>query len=111
MKSEMSDLLREMCFREEIISHVLKIAENEEDAVNMALEIQENPSLMKEQPTQPIPKPKIPKKKNKKAELKPINKESSNKESEDVTNKEDQKEEEEPIIKKEDMMRMVSLIR
>jgi hypothetical protein len=45
-KSELSDLLLEMCFRKEIIEKVLKIAKSEEEAVHLALEFQENPELL-----------------------------------------------------------------
>ena len=62
MRAEMLDLLREMCFRQEIIDKVLKIAKTEEEAVNLALELQENPSLLTSK--QESITPKIPKKKD-----------------------------------------------
>ena len=50
VKSDMSDLLREMCFHPDIIAKVLQIAKDEEEAVNLALEFQENPALLAAQP-------------------------------------------------------------
>lgn len=45
MESNAGKLMREMCIPEAIITQVLKITQKEEEAVNLALELMENPSF------------------------------------------------------------------
>lgn len=43
MSSTAETLLKEMCIPDHIITQVLKITQKEEEAVNLALELMENP--------------------------------------------------------------------
>jgi hypothetical protein len=59
MESNAATLMREMCIPEAIITQVLKITQKEEEAINLALELMENPSPVPENPKEsPKEKPK-----------------------------------------------------
>ena len=107
-QGEMLDLLKEMCFRQDIIEKVLKIAKSEEEAVNLALEFQENPSLLSQQPKLVMVQPpsksvKVEKQQNK------IEQEDKSKTIDKVSSK--KSDIEESKTEKKEELKMVKIIR